>query len=248
MRELCFEKNGGRIYGRLHTPEGSGPFPCVIICHGFGASLEDHEFYAECMEKEGIAGYCFDFIGGGPEVKSSGTMMEMSVLTETEDLLYVIDRIRELPEIDENNLFLMGGSQGGFVITEAAHRRPDQIRGLIPLYPAYVIYDHVRSRVADPDHIPETLSVLGMEVSSLYAKDAFSFNIYDHMDYEGPVMIIHGTADTLVPMSYSEKALKIFKDAKLIRIPEAGHGFYNEDEKRVAQLAIEFVKEKKLEA
>ena len=248
MRELCFEKNGVRIYGRLHTPEGSGPFPCVIICHGFGASLEDHEFYADCMEKEGIAGYCFDFIGGGPEVRSGGTMMEMSVLSETDDLLYVIDQIRALPEIDENNLFLMGGSQGGFVITEAAHRCPEKIRGLIPLYPAYVIYDHVRSRVKDPGNIPETLSVLGMEVSSLYAKDAFSFNIFNHMDYEGPVMIIHGTADPLVPISYSEKAFSIFKDAQLIRIPDAGHGFYNDDEKKVAELSIEFVKEKKQQA
>jgi pimeloyl-ACP methyl ester carboxylesterase len=61
-------------------------------------------------------------------------------------------------------------------------------------------------------------------------------------------MIIHGTADPLVPISYSEKAFSIFKDAQLIRIPDAGHGFYNDDEKKVAELSIEFVKEKKQQA
>lgn len=242
MRELCFEKDGMKIYGHLHLPEGKGPFPCVIICHGYGASLEDHEYYAECMEKEGIAAYCFDFIGGGPEVKSEGTMREMSVLSETEDLLAVMDAVRELEETDENNLFLMGGSQGGFVITEAAHRRPGQVRGLIPLYPAYVIYDYVKRIVPDMENIPETLTVLGMETGCRYAKDALSFDIYDHMDYPGPVMIIHGTADELVPLSYSEKALGIFENASLVRISGAGHGFYNDDEKRVARLAIEFVR------
>jgi pimeloyl-ACP methyl ester carboxylesterase len=62
------------------------------------------------------------------------------------------------------------------------------------------------------------------------------------MDYPGPVMIIHGTADELVPLSYSEKALAVFENASLVKIPGAGHGFYNDDEKRVARLAIEFVR------
>ena len=144
IKELILEREGRRIYGRLHIPAGKGPFPLVIICHGFGADLSDHEYYAKVFSRSGIAAYCFDFIGGGPDVKSDGKMTEMSVLTEAKDLNTVIDAIKALDLTDPDNLFLMGGSQGGFVITYCASDRPDEIRGIIPLYPAYVIHDHVR--------------------------------------------------------------------------------------------------------
>ena len=226
MKELCFERDGKKIYGHLHLPKGKGPFPMVIICHGFGADLNDHEYYALMFARNGIAAYCFDFIGGGPKVKSDGKMTEMSVLSEVDDLNTVIDGIRNLPETDKENLYLMGGS-----------------RGLIPLYPAYVIRDFVRNLLKNKDEIPDTFRCLGCTVSSLYATDALSVDIYEHMSYPGKVRIIHGTADSLVPIEYSERAVKIFKDAQLIRVRGADHGFYEKDEVLVSELAVEFVKD-----
>lgn len=243
MKELCFERDGKKIYGHLHLPKGKGPFPMVIICHGFGADLNDHEYYALMFARNGIAAYCFDFIGGGPKVKSDGKMTEMSVLSEVDDLNTVIDGIQKLPETDKENLFLMGGSQGGYVITYVADQRSDEIRGMIPLYPAYVIRDFVRNLLKNKDEIPDTFRCLGCTVSSLYAIDALSVDIYEHMRYPGKVRIIHGTADSLVPIEYSERAVKIFKDAQLIRVRGADHGFYEKDEVLVSELAVEFVKD-----
>ncbi len=242
-QELLFYKQKQKIYGHLWLPDGKGPFPCVIICHGFGANLSDHEYYAEVFSENGIAAYCFDFIGGGEEIQSDGKMTEMSVLSEADDLDCVIDGIRELDMIDQSNLFLMGGSQGGYVITYTASRRPHDIRGLIPLYPAYVIHDFVKKLIGDTGKIPETFRCLGCTVSSLYASDAFAVDIYSHMDYPGPVLIIHGTADSLVPLSYSRKAVKVFPHAKLVTIEGADHGFYDEDEIFVANISCDFVKD-----
>ena len=45
-------------------------------------------------------------------------------------------------------------------------------------------------------------------------------------DYTQDVLIIHGTADTVVPLSYSERALEVYQNAELITIEGAGHGFY----------------------
>lgn len=44
--------------------------------------------------------------------------------------------------MDSDNLFLMGTSQGGAVsaITGAAHK--EEIRGMVLLYPAFVMTDH----------------------------------------------------------------------------------------------------------
>lgn len=243
MKELLFERDGKKIYGHYWQPSGSGPFATVIICHGFGSDMNDHEYYAKVFARQGIAAYCFDFIGGGPEVKSDGEMTEMSVLSEAGDLNTVIDGILRLKETDRDNLFLMGGSQGGFVITYTADERPDDIRGIIPLYPAYVIHDFVKDLLKNRTEIPETFRCLGCTVGSVYAEDALSFDIYDHMSYPGKVLIIHGTADSLVPLSYSQRALEFFKDAQLIRIKGADHGFYGKDEILVSEMAVNFVKD-----
>lgn len=75
--------------------------------------------------------YCFDFCGGAASKRSDGSPLEMSVFTEQADLEAVIAMIQELDYVDQDNLFLMGTSQGGAVsaITGAAH--PQEIRGMI---------------------------------------------------------------------------------------------------------------------
>ena len=55
-------------------------------------------------------------------------------------------------------------------------------------------------------------------------------------------MIIHGDNDTLVPLSYSEKAVKVYKSSKLTIIKDSGHGFYGEQGKIAADSIISYVK------
>lgn len=57
--------------------------------------------------------------------------------------------------------------------------------------------------------------------------------------YEGPVQIIHGSKDRIVPLGYSEEAMKRYHNAHLGVIPGAGHGF-NPEERAVSN---KFVKE-----
>ena len=44
--------------------------------------------------------------------------------------------------------------------------------------------------------------------------------------YRNPVLIIHGTDDPVVPLSYSERAAETYENAELKIIKGAGHGFY----------------------
>lgn len=44
-------------------------------------------------------------------------------------------------------------------------------------------------------------------------------------NYDGKVLIVHGTSDNVAPISYSRRAIETFKDARLKEIPGAGHGF-----------------------
>ncbi len=112
-----------------------------IFSHGFGGTHSVGAQYAEALAENGYVVYCFDFCGGSPSSRSDGSTLEMSIFTEQADLEAVISMMQELEYVDSNNLFLMGTSQGGAVsaITGAAH--PDKIRGMVLLYPAFVLAD-----------------------------------------------------------------------------------------------------------
>ena len=244
MQELEFLRDGKKIYGRIYLPEGDGPFPAAIMGHGFGANLSMMEGYAKSFAENGIAAYAFDFIGGGHDIKSDGKMTEMSVLTEAADMDTVLDGILALDIIDKNNIFAMGGSQGGFVATYIAGTRPEDIKGLIALYPAYVLQDDARKRTGNGTEFFDTFSVMGNTISRLYDEDALSFDIYDIMkNFKGNALLIHGTADQIVPYSYSERAVDTLPSARLITIEGAGHGFGGKDDEYATRCAIDFVKE-----
>ena len=243
VQELTLERDGMKIWGELYLPESEEPLPLVILCHGFGGNHEHMSAYAKAFAGNGFAVYSFDFIGGGYGSKSDGTMKEMSVLTEAADLSAVLDRMKEQPGIDPDSIFLMGGSQGGFVCSYVAGVRPDDVAGLVCLYPAYVLQDNAWKQTPDPDNIPETINLMGIALGGIYNRDAMSFDIYDIIrNYPGKVLIIHGTVDSIAPISYSERAAEVFPDAELIRYEGANHGFRGKDEINSENQSIEFVR------
>lgn len=228
MRELIVERDGMRIYGKIGIPQGAGLWPCVIFSHGFGAS----HVYDSGMEQRfldsGIAFVAFDFCGGGPESLSSGTMLDMSVLTEAADLSAVIDSVRSMEEIDASRLYLMGSSQGGYVSAYVAALRPDDVAGLVLFFPAFNIADDARRRIEERGcDMPETVAVGPYVVARQYEADALSVDVFDHITgYGKGVLIVHGARDTLVPLSYSQRAAEVYgENCRLVVLEELGHGF-----------------------
>ena len=110
------QRDGNRIYGIIYIPENAGkPMPAVIFSHGFGGTHTAGAQYAEILAENGYVVYCFDFCGGSPSSQSDGSPLEMSLFTEQADLEAVISMVQELDYVDNENLFLMGTSQGGAV-------------------------------------------------------------------------------------------------------------------------------------
>ena len=221
-----------RIYGLLYLPqEHSEPLPAVIFSHGFGGSHDVGDSYARALAERGFAAYCFDFRGGGYGSQSDGSVLEMSIMTEVDDLTAVMDEIRSLPYINADEVFLMGTSQGGVVSAITAAHHPRDVRGLILLYPAFVLVDTAQQRFKSAEEIPETSFQLWMTVGRAYFEPLLGYDVYaDVSAYPKDVLILHGDADSIVPLSYSEKAMTAYSSARLVVIEGAGHGFYGEDE------------------
>ena len=202
VSELEFYRDGKKIYGKLYMPAGNGPFTTVILAHGYAANLSMMEGYAQSFAEHGIAACAFDFIGGGNDIKSDGTTSEMSVLTEADDMSAVLDGILAMDKVDKDNVFLMGGSQGGFVATYVAAKRPSDVKGMIALYPAYVLQDDAKQRTDNGTNMTESYNFMGLDIGRKYDEAAMSFDIYDVMkDYDGKALLVHGTNDTVAPYS-----------------------------------------------
>jgi len=60
--------------------------------------------------------------------------------------------------------------------------------------------------------------------------------------YEGPVLLIHGDADEAVPYSYSVKAQKLYKNARLVTIEGDDHCFTKHQDKMAAAVKEFFTK------
>ena len=144
VEEQNFQRKGMKISGALFIPDRASPVPLVILSHGFGGNRGGVKGYAESFAEHGIAAYIFDFIGGGNHIKSDGKMTEMSVLTEAEDLIVILDNLKADARFKPEQIFLLGESQGGFVSTYVAALRPADVAGLVLLYPAFVLHDDAR--------------------------------------------------------------------------------------------------------
>jgi pimeloyl-ACP methyl ester carboxylesterase len=124
---------------------------------------------------------------------------------------------------------------GGMVSALAAAELGEEIAGLILVYPALSASDDARKGKAlgarfDPHDPPEEFSTKRPPVTlgRKFIEDAFAVeNWLDRIGaYKGPVLIIHGENDRVVPIIYSEMAASVYENVRFVRIPHAGHIFW----------------------
>jgi len=232
------KKDGRKIAAELFLPEnGKDKHPLVIVSHGFAGNYRVLDHHGDAFANNGIACLFFDFCGGGPETLSDGILKEMTVFTEVEDLTEVLDYAKSLECVDSQKIFLLGESMGGFVSALVAAKRPKEIKGLILWYPAFVIPDDSKKRFENNETI-----CMGLEISPEFNSSTKDLDIYKEIyPYDGPVTIIHGNKDDIVPIEYSVRAAKTYEYAELITIDGAGHGYMGDDSIRVRDMSIDFV-------
>lgn len=236
-------RDGLTIRGTEYRPEGDN-LPIAVVSHGFMANSMTVVQYAKLLARMGYAAYCFDFCGGCVLIgQSDGATTDMSVITETKDLKAVIDYACGLSYTDESNITLMGCSQGGFVSSLVAAELDEKISNLILFYPAFSIPDDARKGKMmfaefDPENIPETIDCGPMKLGRCYVADVIELNPFEEIvSYSGDVLIVHGTADSIVDVSYAERAYESYNarngdgQTELQIIDSAGHMFMSKYDK-----------------
>lgn len=221
--------DGIRLYAALELPEACAPrLPLVIVLHGFTGHMEEPHLVAlsETIRGLGCATLRVELYGHG---RSGGSFREHTIYKWVNNALRVIDYARSLDFVE--GLYLCGHSQGGLTAMLAGAMKADALDGLILLSPATMIPDLARAGADlagssfDPRHVPERLSTWeGLTLDGNYARVAQTIWVEPAIDaYDGPVLLIQGTADETVPRACAEQTAGRYRNCELTWLPEDDH-------------------------
>ncbi len=246
-RNVQIDGDHGKLAAVLQTPDGQSSFPMVIICHGFTAQKEQPllKYLADYLEAAGIASIRFDFNGHGA---SEGRFQDMTVLNEIEDAKHVYEYVRDMRGV--TSVSIAGHSQGGVVTSMVAGELGvENVKSIALMAAAAVLRDDaIRGNIFtehyDSINVPEYVDLDHRGTKRLgrnYILTAQSLPIYETASqYEGPVFIIHGLADIVVPYTYSLRYQEIYQGGAQIEFLEGfDHGF-TQDEKLTARKVADF--------
>ncbi len=234
----------GLLSAILEVPDGVGKCPLVVLMHGFMSSkkLEPLKSIAALLVSNGIAALRFDFDGHG---RSEGRFQDMNVLRELEDAEAVYQAARKYPFVTD--IAFLGHSQGGVVAGMLAGRTGfPAVKALVQLAPAAVLRDDALSGVLmgkhyNPANPPEKLRVFFHTVGKSYFTVAQTLPIYEESAlYQGPVLLVHGKEDKIVPYSYSEKYHEVYPDSTL-QLLEGENHILSKRRKEVIELSVQFL-------
>lgn len=150
---------GARVHAKYLRPKGKENCPVIFTFHGYSALSEEFSTYLKYV----CEGYCVaaldcrgqrgesQDVGGVIGNTQNGHIIRGLKSLNPKDLLFrsifldvaeLIDIVEKLPEVDEKNMFTVGGSQGGALSFVGAALCP-QIKGTVITYPFLSDYKKV---------------------------------------------------------------------------------------------------------
>ncbi|HPE78240.1 MAG TPA: alpha/beta fold hydrolase [Draconibacterium sp.] len=249
LKSVQIQGSVGKLKAELQIPtlKSTEKCPIVILMHGVFSDKESPLLIAiaDSLQSKGIASIRFDFNGYG---KSEGKLINMTVPSEVLDAKAVFDYCKTLDFVSD--ISLLGHSQGGVVASLAAGDLKDEVKSVVLLASAAVMEDKVNAGIMmgktfDTENIPEIFPVNNHQVGREYLASIRTLNIYGRASaYTGPVCIIHGEKDRMVPYSYAEKYNEIYNNSTLYLLEGETHEF-NKNRSLAITTAVNFLEELK---
>lgn len=112
-RDIAFDAEGTTLRGWLYTPDaGAGPFPTVVMAHGFSAVKEQYlDRFADAFAGAGLAALVWDNRNFG--ASDGSPRQEIDPVAQVRDYRHAITFAETLPEVDAARIGAWGTSYSG---------------------------------------------------------------------------------------------------------------------------------------
>lgn len=184
--------------------------PTMILFHGNGELALDYTYFADGYLKCGVNLVVVDFRGYG---FSTGSPTLGSLF---DDALPAYNGVRDelLRQEYADEFFVFGRSLGSIPACEIGAKNPQGLKGIV-----------LESAIARTLELLENLFNISLENQ---VKDQFTqwSNIARLKKFSAPTLILHGTADSIVPYEHSSCSLEAIPEStykKRVTINGAGH-------------------------
>lgn len=137
--DVEFKADDTTLRGWLYTPNGAtGPFPTVVMCHGFAAYKEmDLDDYAAAFAKGGLAVLVYDNRCLG--ASDGEPRHDIDPVAQMRDYRHAISYVQSLPQINGDRIGIWGTSYSGahVLAVAAVDRRVKCVVSQVPLISGY---------------------------------------------------------------------------------------------------------------
>ncbi len=192
---------GIRVEGWFFAATGASaaaPAPAVMVFHGNGELIDDGWFDVELYRPLGVSVLLCEYRGYG---RSGGRPSQTGI---GRDMLAFRTWLDARPEVDADRVLYHGRSLGGAVAADLARTRP----------PAGLVLTSTFTSMRDmfARHlVPRFLCRHPFETERTLP------------DYDGPVLLVHGDEDPLVPAAHSRRLAAAARRGELLVLEGEGH-------------------------
>ncbi|GAA0397828.1 alpha/beta hydrolase [Streptomyces luteireticuli] len=230
--------DGTKLSGTVICP-GEAVNDLAVLVHGAGVTREEGGFFtrlATGLAGAGMASLRFDLRAHGT---SGGRPEDITIAGVANDIRAAGDRLRAVTGLDRPVHVIAASFSGGAAALHAAHR-PQDVGRLVLLNPRLDYRErYVTSRPYFDDEgylsseATKSLDERGFTERSPFELGRALLNEVFHLAPEAflkavraPVLLVHGTKDTFVPVESSRRYLPLFGGpAELMELDGAQHGF-----------------------
>ncbi|OKJ10617.1 alpha/beta hydrolase [Streptomyces sp. CB00316] len=233
--------DGTALVGTVCSAETSAGM--AVLVHGAGVTREEGGFFTRLavgLAASGVTSLRFDLRAHGA---GGGRESELTIASVTNDIRAACDHLRAHTGRPRPVHVIAASFSGGAAALHAAHR-PDDVAKLVLLNPRLDYKErYITSRPGWSDDYLSREMAVRLDEHGFTEKSPFELNraLLNEVFYlntpailagvRAPVLMVHGTADTFVPVGSSRRHRPMFGGpVELVELDGAQHGFAVHDD------------------
>jgi len=208
---------GFDLPGYLMTPQGNGPWPCVVLVNGLDSAKEvELHAFARAFLARGLAAVVFDGPGQGAYIGEVPPVVDFENVVAA-----VLAHTTGRPEVDADRVAIFGVSFGGYLATRAAALVPG-FRACVNLSGGFDL-DHF---AGIPERVRHNFRFVFRQPDDEAMRDFASkwLTLRAVPPLRTPLLLVHGDLDTTFPLPSAERIMDwAVGPAQLIRYTGESH-------------------------